>query len=239
MGCVCLVSRQNGLEIFENFEGTLKIHSTDASFLFESLLKAAGRGQTLIKKETAELIWLKKGLKISKNLKFYSYFLSKQSESTYNSRLLSNLIILFGNVPINLKAILFWMNYTSVDSKSIDSSTLKEMIEDILFIVLEVVPRNIETLKENQRFVRNCIQKFSLVKPFLIDWFLKKILPLQKEIRENDFIQLFQDSKIALLANSNNMRKFALEFEENLENRNIKDDESGLSNDVNAGLSKF
>jgi hypothetical protein len=239
MGCVCLVSRQNGLEIFENFEGTLKIHSTDASFLFESLLKAAGRGQTLIKKETAELIWLKKGLKISKNLKFYSYFLSKQSESTYNSRLLSNLIILFGNVPINLKAILFWMNYTSVDSKCIDSSTLKEMIEDILFIVLEVVPRNIETLKENQRFVRNCIQKFSLVKPFLIDWFLKKILPLQKEIRENDFIQLFQDSKIALLANSNNMRKFALEFEENLENRNIKDDESGLSNDVNAGLSKF
>ena len=218
MGCYCCKISRNRLKFFNDFELSLKFHLVDSIHLFESVLKQIGRGCKQIDKKNLITLWSNSQLPFKEHQRFYSNFVTDKSDSIYKSQQLLNLVIIYSALPLKSKGKLLWINYTTNNSEIISIKTVKEIIIDILRIVLEIVPKCVKDLNGKNKRLRSVIQKLAIAKPFIQKKFINEFFVSEDNICEKEFLEIFEVELGKFLVFPKKLREFALEFEEKLEN---------------------
>jgi hypothetical protein len=149
-----------------------------------------------------------------KTSKFSILFSHCHDGKLYDKRKLVTLGVMLGSGSKSEKLNALFLNSDDELTRTLDSTELRVMIEDICFIALEVLP---STAKHSTRGVMipeeltRYLQKLQASKRELINHYEKIFIPKEDvDLTEKEFIALFDDEDVAAMLKPSELRKKAI-----------------------------
>ncbi|OMJ83191.1 hypothetical protein SteCoe_15973 [Stentor coeruleus] len=214
------VENSLGLNCFsaENIVKLINSHSSSNIITEENLINVL----SLLKINRSEIMNFYANFKIQRDKK----------SSTYNTQALKTLIIIMARGNLSTKAQLLFANYNSSSEQVLDISSVMLMIEDIIFIALEVIPKHALFNSPDNSKIMSEIIDFQGFKSVMSNHFLILLLENRKFITKEHFFAKFNNHEAKKLASPHGMRKCCLAFKGKTHMKSLTSPERKSSNKI-------
>ncbi|OMJ79215.1 hypothetical protein SteCoe_20817 [Stentor coeruleus] len=138
----------------------------------------------------------------------YKYFKTNEESNDilYNTQRIKTLVILIAKGELSEKSQLLFENYSLNPEQILDAVSVKRLIKDILFIALNVIPKQARFLFPDHSGIRSDIVNFLSLKSNMTIFFIDLILGNKKFITKNDFIAKLSNEEARKLASPHGIR---------------------------------
>lgn len=224
MGCICCKKDHYGFKAMKHFESSLCFHKIHCQAWVEKFIKSHLSSNNL-NLTALTSTFQDFPIRILKHPEFLINFLNGCNDELYNPQQLLILGIVLSSGTVLDKIKLIWNSFADLNTGIMGQDALVKLVEDINEIFLAYVPGYVKKrVKSNNRQVNDCCFRMILGKRELIKEFMGLFLGFN--VDEKLFIDRLSTEKGMLLVSPNRLRKYALEFEKNLENQEYSIKES-------------
>lgn len=138
----------------------------------------------------------------------FKYFKTNEeiNDISYNAQAISTLVILITKGELSEKSQLLFANYSLNPEQILDAVSVKRLIKDILFIALEVVPKQARSLFPNHANIKSDIANFRSLKNGMSRFFVALILDNKNFITKNNFLAKLNNEEAKKLASPHGIR---------------------------------